>query len=264
MDIKYLTLAAILSFGSFSGCNTNKSNKDVDLTHNRRVHDFRDRNFYEKRVEEISKIEVDLETTLITDSDTLKIEGRGFVVGDYILSLDHVTSRYDRNIPGPFGYLHQKVNRILEKTTIDGMVLEPIVEDSTTDVSIFYLRNNTKLKHKYSNNLSIDDLASSKELYTGMDVFWNGNPFGHPDRYNEGIVSKVQDDGPSPKFKKSFYINQRVIPGTSGTPVWHFDGKRNKIIGVAQFSINHTNFSGIKYMDEYIEKIKEHQNGIKR
>ena len=228
----------------------------------------RGRDFYADRIERASKIDVTLrtETRVASDDEPERHthEGQGFVVGKYIFSKDHVTSRY--HVPEyqftPMG--PRKINVpldretvISEQTFLDGIALFPVIEDKENDVSIFDLSKTPELCKTYCNDLTKDDLLLKKDLYRGMRVFWVGNPQGNEGFYKEGFISSKN----SPFQTNTFMIQQELVAGTSGKPIWT-ESENPKIIGAADHVFS--SMGGWSYMDNYVQAIEEYENVGKR
>ena len=228
--------------------------------------------FYSRRQENISKIEIALKkvTKAVNPKNpnepiSYESKGRGFVVGKYIFTADHIASMY---------YIYSEpestftlINRIAETTFLDEIALAEVVNDRSKDIAIFDLSKTPELCKKYCNNLTLDDLMTSDRLYIGMRVFWNGNPGLQDNVYRESSISRFIRKGDSfaglgEEFKHSFLINEPVIRGDSGSAVWHYDGHKNYIIGVATFVWN--GLGGIKFMDEYVEAVKKYEKDSKK
>ena len=64
------------------------------------------REFYEDRINRASSIEVRLKTVTKVNESTYEQDGFGFVLGNYVFSRDHVTSRYSvpRLQMSPYGF----------------------------------------------------------------------------------------------------------------------------------------------------------------
>jgi len=237
--------------------------------------------FYSRRLEEISKIEVTLKTvTKAVDPKnpsepvSYDLTGRGFVVGKYIFTADHIASIY-------YTYSIQEstlilINRISESTFLDEIALAEVVNDPTNDIAIFDLSKTPELCKRYCNNLTLDDLMTSDKLYTGMRVFWNGNPLLKEGFYRESIISKIVKEvssfpignNSSISIKNAFFTQDAVARGTSGSAIWHYDGHKNYIVGTAVIfwpllPFPHV-FGGIKSMDDYITTIKKYEKDNKK
>ncbi len=224
----------------------------------------RGREFYDSRIERISKIEVILKTiTKVPGGDeTVSHEttGNAFIVGDYLLSRDHVTSKYSfGRMRTPFGIIDMPVDRdtmISEKTYLNGVELHPVIENKENDISIFDLRKTPKLCEKYCNDLTLDIFMKGESLYRGMKVYWMGSPQGRTGFYRESQIAKLRDEkDKDTNTEHSFMLQDSVIPGTSGKPIWSGD----KIIGVAHYVWN--GLAGIGFMGPYLERIEKYESG---
>lgn len=210
------------------------------------------REFYQNRIDRISEIEVILETETKLEGveNPYKKEGNGFVVGNYVLSRDHVTSGYFLN--------GEDLDRSLvaeETTSLDGQILYPVIERREDDVSIFDLSKTPELCKKYCNDLDFDDLMTEDELYLGMRVYFNASPKGINGFYKESHISKLRPEVYKGTRKEdSFMIQDKIISGTSGKPLCH----NGRIVGVAHYGWNE--MGGFGVMDNYIDTIKEYEN----
>jgi len=188
----------------------------------------------------------------------LENEGAGFVLGNYLLTRDHVTSTYSIDYQTSFVKVQEVIDRknmVSELTFLDGVALVPIIERPEDDVAIFDLSKTPKLCEKYCNNLTLDDLMTEGELYQGMRVYWVGNPLNVNGFYRESHIAKIRgkEDRGTDK-EDTFIMNNEIIPGTSGKPIWHAD----KIVGVVHFYWN--GMGGAGFMDNYIKEIKKYES----
>ena len=225
------------------------------------------RDFYLDRINRASSIEVHLNTvTKVANEEptTYEKKGNGFVFGHYVFSRNHVTSRYSikewQFTPRGLQEVDVPLNRdsvLSEQTFLDDLVLHSVYESNEDDIAIFDLSKNKNLCNKYCNHLSLDDLMTEDELYQGMEVYWMGNPRGINDFYKESRISKLKDEKDEDTiYENTFMIQDPIIPGTSGKPLWHND----KIIGVAHYFWE--DMSGWGFMSNYIEIIKEYENDM--
>ena len=221
------------------------------------------REFYLDRINRASSIEVMLKTTTKVANEeepkSYKQEGNGFVVGHYLISRDHVTSRY--SIPGweltPYGSRQANIpldrdSVLNEETFLDDLVLHSIYENKKDDVAIFDLSKTPELCKKYLNDLMTED-----ELYQGMRVYFSASPTGgnRNGYYKESHIVKLRDEEDVGfKGEDTFMIQETIIPGTSGKPLWY----NNKIVGVAHYFWKQ--MSGWGFMDNYIQEIKKYES----
>lgn len=219
---------------------------------------------YEARINATASIEVILKTVAKVEfgySNELgikELKGDGFVVGNYVLTLDHVVSVYERD------YSNIEVIEILdEKTHLDGTALHEVINDEEVDIGVFDLSKTPELCKKYCNDLTIDDLMTSDELKVGMMVYWNESPGNLQGIHRKSYISK-KDENPLPT---SFAVGTYIMPGTSGIPVWYYDESttKQKIVGVVQYlSPDPQNYTYdvlgfAKYMDDFIEEIRKYE-----
>jgi len=227
----------------------------------------RDKDFYNERINRASNIEVLLKTVTKVSGEeepgSYDQEGNGFVIGKYLFSRDHVTSRY--KVPGvqvtEFGIRYGNIpldrsTVISEQTFLDDIPLYPIIENQDSDVSIFDLSKDSELCKKYCNNLNLDNLIKEDEIYKGMRVHWKGSPQGRDGFYRESHVANLREEQDKGKWSyDTFMINDTIVKGTSGKPIWHKD----KIIGISHYVWNQ--MGGIGFMDNYIKSIKKYEDG---
>ena len=226
----------------------------------------RGKDFYDSRIESISKIEVTLRTvTKVSNAEEPQIyeqEGNGFVVGHYLISRDHVTSRYA--VPGwqltPYGPRQAKMslNRksiLSELTYLDDIALHPVAENPKNDIAIFDLSKTPKLCEKYCNDLNLDIFMKGESLYRGMKVYWMGSPGGRIGFYRESQITKLRDEkDKGTNTEHSFMLQDHIIPGTSGKPIW----SGNKIVGISHYVWK--GLAGIGFMGPYLSRIKKYEN----
>ena len=230
------------------------------------------RDFYADRIDKISDIEVVLNTYTKAinpnnenEPDSFEKPGYGFVVGNYVFTVDHVVSRYSTNYYTPsFGRIKVKLDRIDEKTFIDDFQIHPVVEVRQKDMAIFDLRKTEELCEIYCNDLTLDDIATSDELYKGMEVFWMASPQLRGDFYRRSHISSIKEvkgygdeDGMENFLDNSFSLNIGFRKGTSGKPIWAEIDGRTKIVGVGHYQLEGLGYA--KLMDEYIEEIKKYE-----
>lgn len=227
------------------------------------VPEERGREFYLDRINRASSIEVMLNTvTKVTEGEelaTYEKEGSGFVVGNYVFSRDHITSRYYISTTqiSPFSPPREvkvpldRDTVINEETFLDEKVLYSVYESDEDDVAIFDLSKQPELCEKYCNNRTLGDLMTEDELYQGMRVYWLGQVSGF---YKESHITNLRDEeGKGTKYEDTFLTQERSIGGTSGKPLWHKD----KIIGIASYLWK--GMGGFGFMDNYIEVIEEYE-----
>ena len=220
------------------------------------------KDFYADRMDKISSIEVLLKTVTQVAGKEEPIEhqkiGNGFVVGNYVFSRDHVTSKHYLNkLQSPYGVVKVEFqNPVLsEQTFLDDLVLHSVYENIEDDVAIFDLSKQPELCEKYCNDLTLDDLMTSDELYQGMRVYYNASPGGkRSGYYKESHITKLRDEADiGTSAENSFMIQEIIIPGTSGKPLW----SDSKIIGATHYVWNH--MGGFGFMDKYIEEIEKYE-----
>ena len=140
----------------------------------------------------------------------------------------------------------------------DLVPLYSVIQDKKSDVAIFDLSKTPKLCKKYCNNLSLDDLMTKNKLYPGMKVFWDGSPNLKNGFYRESQITTLGIRNlTNYKIKNSFLIQDKVISGTSGKPLWN-DDDGLKIVGAAKYAWN--SFGGFGFMDSYIRAIKKYES----
>jgi len=226
------------------------------------------KDFYKNRINETSKIEVSLETHLkerVGDEPvTSKSTGRGYVIGEYVFTADHITSEYMRRVNLFGNTFHSTIERIEEKTFLDNHYLHPVIEDKESDVAIFDLKKTPILCEKYCNKLSLDDLLTSEDLYQGMKIFWNAYPAEKDGFYRESIITGIgqvedySEIGLSDDYlSNSFSINTFFVGGDSGNPIWAEKDGKNYVVGTAHYLLYGMGF--VKLMDEYVDAIKEYE-----
>ena len=221
-----------------------------------------DRDFFVYRMNVISDPEIinKTHTKLINPEDEdepviFDQSGYGEVFGCQYLSLAHVVNKTKITVPyfTPFGVRRRAElldrSRVIEELTfIDDIALESIVEDSETDVAVFNLPD--ELKH-YCNDLTLDDLLPSSEVYVGMKVFWNGAPGGMNDVYRESIISQhfnINDEGGP--YEHTYMLNAPVVPGSSAKYLWTLIDGEYKIVGLIQGVYNGLGI--VKSIDDFL------------
>ncbi len=230
------------------------------------------RDFYADRISKISDIEVILNTYTKTINPNEKEEpfshekkGSGFVVGNYVFTVDHVVSKHSITYPTPYGPATYELDRIDEKTFIDELQVHPVIEDRQKDIAIFDLRKTEELCEIYCNDLTLEDIASSEELYPGLKVYWMASPQLRGTFYRSSHVASIREvrdyneEGVEKFLDNSFSLNIGFRSGTSGKPVWAEINGKTKIVGVGHFQLDGLGFA--KLMDEYIEIINEYEEG---
>ena len=234
----------------------------------------RDKEFYKDRVQRILDTEVVLntKTKAINPNDEEKpysyeTTGNGFVVGNYVFTAEHVVSRYSITYPTPFGPYTEELDKIEERTFIDDIQINPIIEDRKKDVAIFDLSKTPKLCKKYCNGLTLKDIVTSGELYNGMEVFWMASPDLRGDFYRSSHISSIrevkgyEEKGIKDFLDNSFSINIAFRNGTSGKPLWSYEGDKLKVVGVGHYNLDELGYA--KLMDEYVEAIKKYEEAKK-
>ena len=225
------------------------------------------RDFYIDRIGEISNIEIVLntETKAVNPSDedepnSYESKGNGFVVGNYVLTVDHVVSKYSTTFPTPFGPYTKELDRIEEKTFIDDLQIHPVVESRQKDLAIFDLTKTPELCERYCNDLTLENIATSEELYVGMKVYWMASQQLRVNFYRSTHIAPIrevkglEEDGIKDFLDNSFSLNVAFRSGTSGKPIWSGD----KIVGVGHYQLDELGYS--KLMDEYVEAIKKYES----
>lgn len=224
-----------------------------------------DKDFYRQRIERAQSLDLTLRTdTKIAygeEPQTSTQIGGGFVIGKYIFSKDHVVSKQWINIPvmSQFGLRTRRIKldreRVIEEMTfLDDIALYSVVEDKPRDIAIFDLSKTPKLCERYCNDFSLDDLLTENQLYKGMRVYWVGSPRDNPGFYRESHISILRrETDEDTEHQETYMINNHLIPGSSGKPIWHND----KIVGVADHYWQ--GLGGVTFMDEYIEEVKKYE-----
>ena len=116
-----------------------------------------------------------------------------------------------------------------------------------------------------NNDLNLEDLATSDELYLGMKVYWMASPQMRGDFYRSSHISSIkevkglEEEGVKEFLDNSFSLNIGFRSGTSGRPIWAEINNRTKIIGVGHYQLDQLGYA--KLMDEYIEIIKDYEEG---
>jgi len=260
MNGKTLILAGIMGAGALF-LDSSVHSSEYILEDNRFIE--RDKAFYEQRIKRTSDIEVVLKTiTSVTkgeDQTNYTSEGSGFVVGHYLFSRDHVTSKYSLGtMRTAFGVVNLELDRDTmdnETTFLDGLALHSVYESREDDVAIFDLSKQDELCKRYCNDLTLDDLMKESELYIGMRVHWVGRPQGRDGYYRESHVTKLREEEKKGTiYQDTFVLNDPLIPGTSGKPIWGED----RIVGVAHYRWG--GLAGLGFMDNYIREIERYEN----
>ena len=174
--------------------------------------------YREGKSEEADSIQRIIESLIIVDSNNtykkkgetevkeLKAVGMGVVVGDNIITVDHVVSMYVNFVNTPFGVFAQEIDVLKRETKLDDIVLKEVVRDKEKDVAVF------KTPDEYIGASYPFKLGDSDKVQYGQEILLIGNPALHGINVREGIISsKVKDD--------RLVISANIVPGDSGTAI---------------------------------------------
>ena len=104
---------------------------------------------------------------------------------------------------------------------------------------------------KPGRDLTLDDLAASKEVYLGMKVYWSANPGLINNTYRESIISQLFDERDiGTDYEHSFILNNLVVPGSSANALWAKINGKWKIIALIQGVYNGLGIA--KSIDDWI------------
>jgi S1-C subfamily serine protease len=156
-------------------------------------------------------------------------QGTGFIITDdgYIITNYHVMK--DAKSAGIFTYdsqMHQ-VNFIGYNVEYDLALL------------------------KISGNFDSLTLADSEDIQLGEKVIAIGNPLGLQFSVSEGIISNINQEGPT-GIKAYLQTDAALNPGNSGGPLIN---KQGKVVGINNFKIGGTEGIGFALESNYIKNI---------
>lgn len=187
--------------------------------------------------------------------------GQGIIIGDYVLTVDHIVS-YNRIIDRtPFGYVMTPINKLEETTTIGKTELEQIAGSEERDIAILKLPKDYK-KPKYKVRLGDDDeLKLLDDLYFVSDAFdWaHIVRLGHLGK--EGVAESSGKDFRMHNGKA--FAGNIVVPGDSGSPLLNKDGELVGIMASLTANGVYGIFNPINWYKGEIAKYEAKQKALK-
>ncbi|MEK6760603.1 MAG: serine protease [Nanoarchaeota archaeon] len=187
------------------------------------------------------------------------IRGYGNVVGNYIITVNHVVSVNSSIFQEtPFGVAQIYVENLFSETRLNGSKLESIIYDKENDIAIFKLPE--ELNGKY-NPVALGDSDKLKILDKICSI---GNPRLNSEIIRCGIVSndiaKREFEG---RKMYGFESSILVFPGDSGTPVVD---EKGEIIGLANYWLYGvaSNIVPINKFKEYMDKAPENKIALEK
>lgn len=167
---------------------------------------LKEANHIQRAFESIVMLETETEYKLEDKVDKTTRRGMGVVYDNYVLTVDHIVSQYGLQIQSPFGVMEIDFEKLKETTTLDGKVLEEIVNEKEKDIAVFKLPPNL-IRNSYPFSLGDTD-----KLQYGQEILLIGNPALSGFNVREGIVSRKVENN-------RFAISANIVPGDSGTIV---------------------------------------------
>jgi len=104
---------------------------------------------------------------------------------------------------------------------------------------------------KISGNFNALELADSEDIQLGEKVIAIGNPLGLQFSVSEGIISNINQEGPS-RIKAYIQTDAALNPGNSGGPLIN---KQGKVVGINNFKISGSEGIGFALESNYIKNI---------
>lgn len=198
--------------------------------------------------------------TLQTSERIIQVSrGTGIVLGDYVLTLDHVVTEDNLDIRSPFGEIRVPSRRIGAKTFLvvgDKKIrLKQLLREPALDIALFEVS---------ANNLDLPSLpcplGDSDNLTVGNFVYVVGNPLNSGINMREGIVSSLTGlEGVGEKIpisgEKLFVISNGVLPGDSGGPVLGLRDGVPELVGLVQGTLGNTRIGWAIKIDPIVEAL---------
>ena len=172
------------------------------------------------------------------DSERKKVShAYGFVKGDKFYTCNHCVEINEYIQRHPFGYTRLPAETIEAKTTMDGVPLEHIINDTDTDIAIL----------QFPEYFSPPSLPYEfGEPFLGQEIYVIGHPNLTDINIRNGHVSDINGWNGEEHL---FGYNIPLIGGDSGTPVIGVDGNDLKIVGVSKMKYHGVLSYGIKMLE---------------
>ncbi len=179
-----------------------------------------------------------------------KLKGYGNVVGNFIITVDHVVSFNKFEEQTTFGTIEEyQIEKISEETTFNGERLEEIVNDSELDIAVFKLPEN--LKGKYQDI----KMGDSDKLEVLDKVCLIGNPGLKEEIIKCDIIaSKVIGVRETDIGNVYGFLTQILArTGDSGTPLVN---EKGELIGLANAILNRYSVTNVVPINKFKEYMK--------
>ena len=189
---------------------------------------------------------VPLDTHIIYDGGESSIFGHGLIMGDYIITNDHIVTMHGIEYRTPFGTQLIIVDKQSEETMLKGSVLENIAKDRETDMAIFKLPDSYQ-KPKPARFGDDDKLELLDKLYLV------GDPFDRDYVVRPGYLGKKDIINIPTDFGmvKGKVFTGQVSPGDSGSPLLNDKGE---VIGLVSYKVqSYSTFVPINRFKEKVE-----------
>lgn len=167
---------------------------------------------------------------------TIENEGVGFVIGNKILTLDHVVSQYVLIYNTPFGRAEVPAKTISEKTYLvhgkEKILLKALYKNKEDDIALFEVPAGVSLvSFPYR-------IGNSDDLRVGNFIYVVGNPMNFGLNVREGIVSATSVPAVilkvDAKAENAFMVSNGLNPGDSSSPVVAIRDGQFELVGLSQ------------------------------
>lgn len=183
----------------------------------------------------------------------VKTTGQGIIYGDYILTADHIVSKYVKIIPFPGGAPFMiLIDKESEITKTGNYELEEVVKKMEGDLAIF------KLPKDYKKPSSKVVLGDSDKLKMLDEIYLIGDPGDLVFTVRKGIMARTGEFGlPVNEFGGSGYLSSFIAaPGDSASPIINDSGE---IVGLLTSSYGV--YSIFTPINKFKEEIKKYEGG---
>lgn len=172
---------------------------------------------------------VPLNTHIKYDGGENTIFGHGLIMGDYVITNDHIVSMHGIKLRTPFGTQLILVDKQSEETMLKSSALELIAKDRETDMAIFKLPDNYK-KPKPARFGDDDKLELLDKLYLVGDSFDRDYVVRPGYLGKKDIINIPTDFG----IVKGKVFTGQVSPGDSGSPLLNDKGE---VVGLLSYKL---------------------------